>query len=316
MYGNLSQTIVKIPKMFNILSNLSSARCLKTRYREPPLLDTFSQLKNVNSCLNHRYFRVNDHFKENSPYKDLNYNNNKRYISPINKLDPIRSFQYFLFSDYPKYNNTLKRNNSQIQLMPIKKNITILSSKNITKDNLNNNNSNFINIEKKYIENNRYNDGEEKNNISDTNENQNKFENNIEEKNNENNNSYNNSIEEEKNKLNEYINKLINKKPTNLKELRELINMQYSKEEKKKSLFPKINGLHKSMSQDDLFIKTIDKKIESLTMIKPEIKNSIYRRQKNIILKRDYDLLQKIYANHNNNIYPIKMKAKKIALLQ
>ena len=303
MYGNLSQTIIKIPKMFNILSNLSSSRFLKARYREPPLLDTFSQLKNVNSCLNHRYFRVNDHFKENSPYKDLNYNNNKRYISPISKLDPISPFQNFIFSDYPKYNNTLKRNNSQILLMPIKNSITIHSNKTITKDNLNNNNSNYINIEKKYIENNRYNNWEEKINISD----KNNFENNLEEKNNE------ISIEEEKKKLNDYINKLINKKPTNIKELRELLDMKYSKEEKKK--FPKISGVHKSMSQDDLFIKTLDKKIESLTMIKPETKNSIYRRQKNIILKRDYDLLQKIYVKHNN-IYPIKMKDKKIAFLQ
>ena len=305
MYGNLSQTIVQVPYMFNILSNLTSAKFAKTRYREPPLLDTFSQIKNINKRLNNRYFRLNDHFKENAVYKDLNYNNNKRYTSPVTKLESFTTFHNSIFSDCPDFKNRLKRNNSQIQLMSNKNNISIHSNKTISKDYLDNN-SNYFNIENKYNENNRYIDGEEKNNILDINDNQS----NVEENKNE-----NNIIEDENKKIDKYMKKLKDKKPTNLKELKELLDMNYVKEEKKKILFPKIRGMNKSMSQDDLFIKTLDKKIESLTMIKPEIKNSIYRRKKNIILKRDYDLFHKIYANHKK-IYPIKENINNNAFLQ
>ena len=91
MLGNLSQTVVKVPNFFNLLTKLSGPEFSKTRYREPPLIDTFSQLKRVNSQINKRYFRLNDHFKESAPYKYLNYNNNKRYISPISKI-PLRNF--------------------------------------------------------------------------------------------------------------------------------------------------------------------------------------------------------------------------------
>ena len=305
MYGNLSQTIVQVPNMFNILSNLTSDKLAKTRYREPPLLDTFSQINNINKRLNNRYFRLNDHFKENSVYKDLNYNNNKKYTSPVTKLESFTTFHNCIFSDCRNLKNRLKRNNSQIQIMSNKNNISIHSNKTISKDYLDNN-SNYLNIENKYNENYRYNDGEEKNNILDINDNQS----NVEENKNE-----NNIIEGEKKKIDKYMKKLKDKKPTNLKELKELLDMNYVKEEKKKILFPKIKGMNKSMSQDDLFIKTLDKKIESLTTIKPEIKNSIYRRKKNIILKRDYDLFHKIYTNHKK-IYPIKENINNNAFLQ
>ena len=254
MLGNLSQTVIKVPNFFNLLTKLSSYEFQKTRYREPPLLDTFSQLKKINSHPNKRYFRLNDHFKANAPYKDLNYNNNKRFISPITKL-PLRSFEQFFCPEYNnKLNQNLKTNNSQDELITI----SINNPKfNLDKTTSNNTNGKFK------IENNRYNQ------IIPIN------------------------IEEQK--LPDIKENLNN----NLKELKEYLELKYIDETKKTTL-PKIRRIHKSMSQDDLFKKTIDKKIGSLSVINPIAKDSLYKRKKNMILKRDYDLLQKIYSNHNN----------------
>ena len=337
MLGNLSQTVVKVPNFFNLLTKLSGPEFSKTRYREPPLIDTFSQLKRVNSQINKRYFRLNDHFKESAPYKYLNYNNNKRYISPISKL-PLRNFQSIFFSEYEFINNSLKKNNSQAQLIPKSKNISINSSNNISKDNTNRTSPNDINNNKINIkiENNRYDllnpVNPEENKISDINENiinnnidENKKEEvnnneiNEENKNDENRNNENNldnnindntnnevninenNIDDEQKKVDKYMQKLRDKKPNNIEELKEFLDIKFMDETKKtKTILPKIRRFNKSISQDDLFKRTIDKKIESLTVIRPEVKNSIYTRKKNIILKRDYDLLQKIYNNHKN----------------
>ena len=101
--------------------------------------------------------------------------------------------------------------------------------------------------------------------------------------------------------------KLRDYKPKNIEELKQYLDIKYMEEtNNNNNILPRIRGIHKSISQDDLFKKTIKKKIESLTMIRPEVKNSIYRRQKNIVLKRDYDLIHKIYANHTNSPFYFK----------
>ena len=291
MLGNLSQTIVQVPTFFHLLAKLSSKEFKKTRYREPPLIDTFSQLKKINYGRNHRYFRINEHFKETAPYKDLNYNNNKRFISPVTKL-PKRSLNEFLFSEYEEdIEPRLRRNISQEQILPNCNSINIC---------LNDNNNNIN------IENNRY---KEENNFQSKNE---------EQKNNkENNNEYINNdekkdkesqeIEDEHTKIKKYLEKLKKIKPKNLKELRDYLDIKFEDESKKNvNVLPKIRRVNKSISQDDLFKQTINNKIASLTTIKPEIRNSIYKRAKNIMLKRDYDLLHKIYSNHKN--YHFKFK--------
>ena len=310
MLGNLSQTVIKVPNFFNLLTKLSSNEFAKTRYREPPLLDTFSQLKKVNSHLSKRYFRLNDHFKENAPYKDLNYNNNKKYISPISKY-PLRSFEQFF---YPEYNHTLKRNNSQSQIISI--------SRNFSKDNSNKNNS-FENNDNLQIENHRYNsiapiNNEEQklpnikeniivNKVNKSNENDKDIN---KENNDDNSNDNPDIVDDEQKKIEKYMQMLRDRKPNNLKELKEYLDIKYMDETKKIEL-PRIKRIHKSMSQDDLFKKTIDKKIQSLTVINPVVKNSLYRRKKNMILKRDYDLLQKIYANNIN--LPFRFKNSNIS---
>jgi hypothetical protein len=294
MYGNLSQTIVKLPKFFHISSYLSSCESSKTRYREPPLLDTFSQIKKINSYLKRRYFRLNDHFKENAPYKDLNFNNNKRYISPLTKIKPRKIFNNYFIAEN---SNRFRKSNSQTQIMPKNPN-TLISNNNSSKDMINTNNINIL-------ENNRYSllsntiNIEDKNNLSSINESQMNNNKNNDEINESNANLDNN--EDIRFKL--YKKKLIEKKPKNLKELKEYLDFNYM--DNKKFSLPKIRSIHKSISQDDLFKKSLDKKIESLTLIKPEVKNLLYRRN-NIILKKDYDLLHKLYSKNKNNPLPIK----------
>lgn len=294
MYGNLSQTVVKLPKFFHISSYLSSCETSKTRYREPPILDTFSQIKKINSYLKRRYFRLNDHFKENAPYKDLYYNNNKRFISPLTKFKPIKSFNNYFMAENA---NIFRRNNSQIQFMPMNSN-TLIPNNNLSKDMINTNNINVL-------ENNRYTllsntiNIEDKNNLSSINESQ------------MNNNKNNDELDESNTNLNNnedirfkiYKKKLMEKKPKNLKELKEFLDFNYM--DTKKFSLPKIRSIHKSISQDDLFKKSLDKKIESLTSIKPGIKNFLYKRN-NIILKKDYDLLHKLYSKNKDNHLTIR----------
>ena len=310
MLGNISQTIVKVPNFFNLLAKLSSKEFEKTRYREPPLLDTYSTLNRVNSNLNKRYFCLNDHFKENALYKDLNYNNNKRYLSSITKL-PKRSLHDLFYIENVGANKNLKRNKSQLQIIRQSKNNSINL---LTKDSLNQTNPNDI-ISNIRFENDRYNVlnplNDEKNfpdiniNNKNINENNRDFDNNNE--NDENNKNIENKIDDEKIKIEKYMKKLRDYKPKNIEELKQYLDIKYMEEtNNNNNILPRIRGIHKSISQDDLFKKTIKKKIESLTMIRPEVKNSIYRRQKNIVLKRDYDLIHKIYANHTNSPFYFK----------
>jgi hypothetical protein len=297
MYGNLSQTVIQVPNMFHILSHLSSEKFAKTRYRELPLLDTFSQMKKVNSPLKNRYFRVNDHFKTNSVYKDLNYNNNKRYISPVTKLQSNSCNNFFA-------------SNNQIRIISNNKkfNISIDSSKTLSKDNIKD--INTQNENNRCYENNRYNNYEKNNNvIDDLTDNPNNNE-----KSDENIQNENNNREDEKTKITKYLNILREKKPQNLKELKELLDMNYMNfmkiEDKKRILFPSIKGIHRSISQEDLFMKSLDKKLESLTTIKSSVKASLSKRKKNIILKKDYDLFLKFNGNHQKISFPSKYNFK------
>ena len=267
MLGNLSQTVVQVPNLFQILSHLSSAKFQNIRYKELPLLDTFSQMKKVNIRPKKRYFRLNDHFKLNVIYKNLNYNNNKRYISPVTKLGQVENFQNFF--------GTTSR--IRISSYKSKSNISISSNRSLIKENINDSNT-YNNNDNKSSGNFMYNNEGEKNNIKDGN-NDNQNNNEKSDENLQNSNNY----EDEKTKIQKYMDRLYEKKPNNLNELKELLDtnlIHYMNEtkidDKKRLFFPKIKGMYKSISQEDLFLKTLDKKLESLTTIKPSVKKSIY----------------------------------------
>ena len=296
MYGNLSKTIVNVPKAFHLSAYITSSTLAENRYKEPAIYDTFSYLRKINKRGKSRYFRLNEHFKENSPYSDLNFNNNKRYVSPISKLKTFISLNYFI-------NKKIRKSISQTQLLSKTNsmNLSKTTNKEISKDNNNETHSSqIINIINNSIkENNQFKQqmdfSEEKNNLSKISEAL-PLEENTKNNNKEEETKLKQAEEsEDRIKLKNYMNKLIANKPHNLKELKSYLKMNYADEEKRQIVFPRIGKVKNSISQDDLFKKTLIMKLSSLSMIRPEVKEGIFKRKKNIIMKRDFDMLRRIY---------------------
>ena len=306
MYGNLSRTIVTVPKSFHLSAHITTSNLGENKYKEPTIYDTFSHLKKVNSRVNKRYFRLNEHFKENSPYTDLNFNNNKRYISPISKLKPVISLNYFLFGKNFDINKKIRKSLSQAQIFSKTNsmNLSKITNKDNSKDNYNDTHSSQnINIMNNSIKENNQNREqvdliEEKNNLENINEvlplEENTKDINI--INDEIINTKNSEGEEEqKIRQENFIKKLKENSPHNLKELKNYLEMNYFEENKPPNFLPKIGKVPNSISQDDLFKKTLTSKLASLTMLRPEVKEGLFKRKKNMILKRDYDMIRRIY---------------------
>lgn len=305
MYGNLSKTIVSVPNAFHLSAHLIGITVPENKYKIQTINDTFSYLNNIKYRSNNRYFRLSEHFKENSPYKDLNFNNNRRYISPL-VIRPSISLNKLLFPKKLNINKRIKKSISQDQLISNTNtlNLSKTLNKEITKennyDNFNHSNQ-FVNImdniTKENLNNNSKNNlSEEKNSLTKINEfntlEQHSINNNTihEETNSK------NSEEEEKTRQENYFKKLEENKPHNLSQLKKFLEMKYTDETKKINFLPKIRGgVPDSISQDDLFKQTLNSKLASLRMIKPKVKEGIFKRKKNMIMKRDYDLIKRIY---------------------
>ncbi len=316
MYGNLSKTIVSVPNSFHLSAHLIGITVPENKYKIQTINDTFSYLNNIKYRPNNRYFRLSEHFKENSPYRDLNFNNNRRYISPL-VIRPSISLNKLLFPKNSNNNLRIKKSISQDQLISNTNtlNLSKTLSKEITKENNidNYNYSNqFVNImdntTKENINNNsKSNISEEKNSLTKINEYNNIEQNSI------NNNTIHeethskNSEEEEKTRQENYFKKLEENKPHNLSQLKKFLEMKYTDETKKINFLPKIRGgVPDSISQDDLFKQTLNSKLASLRMIKPKVKEGIFKRKKNMIMKRDYDLIKRIYNVRKTLPYYLK----------
>ena len=316
MYGNLSKTIVSVPNAFHLSAHLTGLTVPENKYKIQTINDTFSYLNNIKYRPNNRYFRLSEHFKENSPYRDLNFNNNRRYISPL-VIRPSISLNKLLFPKNSNNNLRIKKSISQDQLISNTNtlNLSKTLSKEITKENNidNYNYSNqFVNImdntTKENINNNSKNNiSEEKNSLTKINEYNNIEQNSI------NNNTIHeethskNSEEEEKTRQENYFKKLEENKPHNLSQLKKFLEMKYTDETKKINFLPKIRGgVPDSISQDDLFKQTLNSKLASLRMIKPKVKEGIFKRKKNMIMKRDYDLIKRIYNVRKSLPYYLK----------
>lgn len=316
MYGNLSKTIVSVPNAFHLSAHLVGITVPENKYKIQTINDTFSYLNNIKYRPNNRYFRLSEHFKENSPYRDLNFNNNRRYISPL-VIRPSISLNKLLFPKNSNNNLRIKKSISQEQLISNTNtlNLSKTLSKEITKENNidNYNYSNqFVNImdntTKENINNNsKSNISEEKNSLTKINEYNNIEQNSI------NNNTIQeeihskNSEEEEKTRQENYFKKLEENKPHNLSQLKKFLEMKYTDETKKINFLPKIRGgVPDSISQDDLFKQTLNSKLASLRMIKPKVKEGIFKRKKNMIMKRDYDLIKRIYNVRKTLPYYLK----------
>lgn len=326
MYGNLSRTIVNVPKSFHLSAHITSSTLNEFKYKEPAIYDTFSYLKKINSNPNNRYFRVSEHFKENSPYKDLNFNNNKRYISPLTDLKHTISLNYLLFGRNNDINKKkFRKSISQEQLLSRTNsmNLSKVTYKENSKENNETHSSQIINFMNNSIKENN-NDKqqmdliEEKNELSKINEVLPIEENTKEIDNNSINDDKKpkNSEEEEKIRKENYIKKLLENRPKNYKEINNFLDIKFTDETKKKQILPKIGRVPNSISQDDLFKKTMTLKLASLSMIRPEVKEGLFKRKKNMILKRDYDLIRRIYNVRKKLPFHLKNIISYEALMQ
>jgi hypothetical protein len=267
------------------------------KYKHQTINGIFSYLNKIKLRANNGYFKLSEHFKENSPYMDLNFNNNRRYISPFSIKSSL-SLNDLLFSKTKNVNQKIRKSISQEQLttktnsLNFSKTINREISKDNSIENLLNPNFNIIDNVINEYNNNR----QEKNNLTKINEISPVEENT---KNNINiikEESYSkNSEEEEKKGQERYFKKLEENKPHNLSELKKFLEMKYTDVTKKIYFLPKIRRPIDSISQDDLFKQTLNFKLASLKLIKPQVKEGLFKRKKNLIMKRDYDLIKRIY---------------------
>ena len=105
-------------------------------------------------------------------------------------------------------------------------------------------------------------------------------------------------------------------RPKNYKEINNFLDIKFTDETKKKQILPKIGRVPNSISQDDLFKKTMTLKLASLSMIRPEVKEGLFKRKKNMILKRDYDLIRRIYNVRKKLPFHLKNIISYEALMQ
>ena len=302
MYGNLSKTIVSVPNAFNISAHLTGLTLYDNKYKHQTINDTFSYLNKIKLRANNGYFKLSEHFKENSPYMDLNFNNNRRYISPL-VTKPSINLNDLLFPKNINNNQKIRKSISQSQLISKASslNVSKIMDKEITKEaNADNNVHPIINIIDNTTKDNINNKQEI--NLSVTKNTLTKINEFLPiEENTKNNNTINeenyskNSEEEEKSRQENYFKKLEENKPHNLAQLKKFLETKYIDDSKKINFLPKIRRVTESISQDDLFKQTLISKLASLRMIKPKVKEGIFKRKKNMIMKRDYDLIKRIY---------------------
>ena len=302
MYGNLSKTIVSVPNAFNISAHLTGLTLYDNKYKHQTINDTFSYLNKIKLRANNGYFKLSEHFKENSPYMDLNFNNNRRYISPL-VTKPSINLNHLLFPKNINNNQKIRKSISQSQLISKASslNVSKIMDKEITKEaNADNNVHPIINIIDNTTKDNINNKQEI--NLSETKNTLTKINEFLPiEENTKNNNTINeenyskNSEEEEKSRQENYFKKLEENKPHNLAQLKKFLEIKYIDDSKKINFLPKIRRVTESISQDDLFKQTLISKLASLRMIKPKVKEGIFKRKKNMIMKRDYDLIKRIY---------------------
>lgn len=116
-----------------------------------------------------------------------------------------------------------------------------------------------------------------------------------------------NNITTEKNKIEDEKKdkEILKKKTLNLNELKIFIDKQSFYDEHKKNSFhfPKI----KNKKYEEVYQNALERKIDSLTTVRPEIKKSIFKKNKNYTLEKDYFIYKKLLPkNKNDFLFNIK----------
>lgn len=285
MLGNLSKVLIKAPSFFNNSIKNNNIKSLE-KIPEENIVDPFYQInyiKKRGNSLNHIYFKEKEFWKK-SFRLDMNFNNNKRISPKMNiTLKKLKKLEY----DRVLNNNYRKNiNDDYIQ----KKNIFNLSSKNSRRRTPKESNNTF-NTYKNIIFLNQNNNINEQNISSITNSDKNEL-----------------FLDIEKNDIKRNTSMFINRYNNDEKYN---INEDYDKEQKnEKNIFPKIKKAFKS--QESLFQDNLDKKLDSLILLKPKIKEQYKLISRRMVGQRDFFLFQKSGGEGMRNPFYESIKKKKI----
>ena len=301
MLGNLSKILIKAPSFFNNQQQNQQNNQKETLKKIPEenVVDPFYQINYIKNRENKNngiyYFKEKDFWKKNLKL-DMNFNHNKRLLYNLN-ISPLD----FKKLDYEQGLDINKNNadNQNIDYFNKKRKLSNLSTKNpirtirgeknyniykkiflLNKDNLNDTEktlkteSNKTN-DKLFLktEENQKKHNKTHNNRYNTNEDNTNF----------NNNKNNIVINENNNSINSVDKKEINKFPKNINPYK---------------------------SQESLFQENIDKKLTSLILVKPEIKEQLKSINRSMVGQRDYYVYQKFGRFNSPNPFYESMKKK------
>jgi hypothetical protein len=283
MFGNLSKTLIKAPHYFNNNSDLENNQFSKIS--KVALLDTYSNIRRLNSRNdNYRYFKERDFVKKNLKI-DLNYNNNlRKEITPKVRTKPCMSFEEFLFGN----SNSVTKNNTR----------------NITKKSLYRTNKSHLLTDKTFKSNLTKSFDSKK--IPNT-TNKEKFKNYLDSRL-----ISKDTIEEFNGEVKSNIDNLIDKINNNslnlsglskkfeknrIENLKEFINRNTVVEPPIKLKFPEMNV----QTQDNLYRDVLDKKLNSLSMVSPKIKEQLKSKNRVFASERDFYRYNNSYAMYQNN---------------
>ena len=268
--GNLSKTLIKAPHYFN--NNIDTEPNQYSKLSKVSLLDTFSNIRKVQKNKT-RYFKEKDFMKKNLII-DLNYNNNFRNeITPKVRTRKCMSFEEFF------YGNNFDSNNSSNNI--IKQNLNKTNKSNLTESF----NSKFTHFSEKNQKIQKFFDKTTKPAVS------------TEEFNTQMKVNINNLIGKLKhNSLNFNENKF-KKLKNRIENLKDYINKNNVVEAPIKLKFPEI----KIKSNDILYRDAMDKKINSLSMLKPKIKEQLKSKNRVYASRKDYYRFNNSYYKNPKN---------------
>ena len=284
MFGNLSKTLIKAPHYFN--NNVDTEPTQYSKLSRENLLDTYSNLRKLKTRNDtSRYFKEKDFIKRNLRL-DLNYNNNfRKEITPHVRTKHCISFEEFIFGNS---NNNSKIITKESFLKTNKSNI----SKKMKTTNKSNNAKSFDSKKIPFsTKKDKYKDFLEKKLIK---------KDKIEEYNKEIKSNIDNLIRKiQDNSLNfKEIGNIFDKKGKNrIENLKEYINRNTVVEAPVKLKFP---GIY-IKSNDTLYREAMDQKINSLSMIKPKIKEQLKSKNRVFVSEKDYYRYNNSYAMYKKN---------------
>jgi hypothetical protein len=283
MLGNLSKLLIKAPNFFNNNTTQNTFKNVPkfNNNENPNIFNLNNEINKYNYKYNNIYFRERDFWLKNYE-PDINFNHNRRLFLN-SKKSPLKKLTYNFI--HPTISENKK--NTRYSNDNINRNMYLLTDNQI-------NNSDKLIIKNNYS---IY-------RISPTN-------------------SKNNKI----NNLKEMISKtehndIKNRKSFNISTNSDLISIHLNDEkitdnikENKKNNRYKFNSefpsVHKTLkSQEILFQDRIDKKFNSLTLIKPEIKEQLKTKNRSMVGRKDFLKYQQIKKEKLQNPFCESMKIK------